>query len=135
MAFKMKAGSEGPFKKNFPSAFKDRTERKIRKAEKKLEKASKSREEAFDEMGVFDTVKTIREGGHGYAGTKTGKERRKLGKTDRKTRKAIKKLKKAGVTSHEHFAKDPNNPDGSLYNPNYKKQHDNFMKLVKESRR
>ena len=34
MAFKMKAGSEGPMKKNFPSAFKDRDARKIRKAKK-----------------------------------------------------------------------------------------------------
>ena len=69
MAFKMKAGSEGPFKKNFPSAFKQndedlfatknkkKAERKYRKAEKKLQKAEKAVDEGKFKKAIRKTDK------------------------------------------------------------------------------
>jgi HD superfamily phosphohydrolase len=64
MAFKMKAGKEGPFRKNFPSAFKKdeedlfatidkkKADRKYKKAEKKIKKAEKALEEGKHKKAI-----------------------------------------------------------------------------------
>ena len=84
MAFKMKAGSEGPRKKNFPSAFKDRDARKIRKAKKKILKAGNKPE-----------------GGPGYLDEETGNWVFDGSNFGRKGKKAAKKLRKAGYTEEQ----------------------------------
>ena len=69
----MKAGPEGPFKKNFPSAFKQdedfwvtknekKAERKYRKAEKKLQKAEK----AVDQGKFKKAIRKVRKADRKY---------------------------------------------------------------------
>ena len=49
MAFKMKAGKEGPMKKNFPAAFKNKEDREAVKA--RLEKMAQDQEDKYGDPG------------------------------------------------------------------------------------